>query len=185
MAWKTSNPNPYQPHIFWLLAELKRARNLRVTDVQMLKNQVGQLERKANHDQRWFPGGDSRANFQASLVNAYIRQVTLAQKITVEIIMKMIIALIEVGIHQELVIKCLYLCTNSPWGEEALVKGKPPNQTPLGSFQKYGDARPSESEYQGKVKPSALLKGTPGDRGGGGGSAGKYSGRGFGHSLNQ
>lgn len=81
--------------------------------------------------------------------------------------MKMIIALIEVSIHQELVIKCLYLCTNSPWREEALVKGKPPNQTPLGSFQKY-DARPSESEYQGKVKPSALLKGTPGDQGVGG-----------------
>lgn len=149
----------------------------------MLKNQVGQLERKANHDQRWFPGGDSRANVQASLVNAYIRQVTLAQK-TVEIIMKMIIALIEVGIHQELVIKCLYLCTNSPWREEALVKGKPRNQTPLGSFQKYGDARPSESEYQGKVKPSALLKGTPGDQGVGW-ECWEIFKQGFGHSLNQ
>lgn len=65
--------------------------------------------------------GDSRANFQASMVNAYIRlPLTLAQKTAVEIIMKMITALIDVYIHQELVIKCLYLCTNSPWREGTL-----------------------------------------------------------------
>lgn len=51
--------NPAQP---------KRAGTLSITHTQLLKNQVGQLERKANHAQRRCP------NFQASLVNAYIRQ---------------------------------------------------------------------------------------------------------------
>lgn len=55
-------------------SQLKSAGTLSTTDAQLLKNQAGQLERKANHAQRWCPSGKSETNFRASLVDAYIRQ---------------------------------------------------------------------------------------------------------------
>lgn len=73
MTLASTNGLENQRHISRPPAQLKRAGTLGVTDMQLLKNQDGQLERKANHAPIQFPSGGSRSNFQVSLVNVYIR----------------------------------------------------------------------------------------------------------------
>lgn len=48
--------------------------------------------------------------------------------------MKMIIALIEICIHQKLVIMLIFVHKLPLEGGGSSEKGKPPNQTPLGNF---------------------------------------------------